>query len=180
MLTLCICKCWGNFADLCTYGYSRTLQTLHQYAAWTLMDTYKWYNYKHKYQCSLWLWTFMTVMLQDYHCSLDTFQNTIHMITWAQYSMNDLSSELNGLYAQLYITIFMSPHGVNKYTRLKKYTYIVRLWHDSVLQTKLSLVYTVFFHQSMSGWGNGEPGNYTHIISMPRNFMFYHIMCPFG
>ena len=36
---------------------------------------------------------------------------------------------------------------------------------------KFKLVYIVHFHQSMSGWGNREPGNYTHINPMPN----YHI-----
>ena len=52
------------------------------------------------------------------------------------------------------------------------YTYIVSLWHDSALQNKFSLVYIVCFHWSMSRWGNGEPGNYTHIILMARNLCF--------
>ena len=37
--------------------------------------------------------------------SLQFSMDTMHKHTWAQYSMNDLWSELNGLYAKLYITI---------------------------------------------------------------------------
>ena len=31
----------------------------------------------------------------------------------------------------------------------------------------------VCFHQSMSRWGNEEPGNYTHIIPLPRDYFIY-------
>ena len=56
---------------------------------------------------------------------------------------------------------------------------IVQFWHDSTLQSKISLVYIVCFHWSMSRWGHEGHGNYTHIIPMPRN-LFYHKVCPFS
>ena len=41
-------------------------------------------------------------------------------------------------------------------------------------------MYIVCFHWSMSVWGNREPGNYTHIIPMPRNSHIITRNCPFS
>ena len=45
----------------------------------------------------------------------------------------------------------------------------IRFWHDRVPEIEPELVDIVCFHQSMSRWGNEELGNYTNIISLPRN-----------
>ena len=39
----------------------------------------------------------------------------------------------------------------------------------------------VCFHWSMSGWDNGECGNYTNIIPLPKYMLFvYQNFCPFS
>ena len=45
------------------------------------------------------------------------------------------------------------------------------------LQWKCKLVHIVCFHQSMSRWGNKEPRNNTHLISLPRNCL---LLAQFG
>ena len=48
---------------------------------------------------------------------------------------------------------------------------IVQFWHDGTLQIKLSLVYILCFHWSMSRWDDREPVNYTHIIAMQNYYI---------
>ena len=40
-------------------------------------------------------------------------------------------------------------------------------------KAKNALVNIVCFHQSMYGWGNGKPGNYTDILPMPRDMCLF-------
>ena len=51
---------------------------------------------------------------------------------------------------------------------------------DSALQNKLKLVNMVCFHWSMPGRGNKEPGNYTHIIPLPKCMFLSKFFFPFG
>ena len=41
------------------------------------------------------------------------------------------------------------------------------------LKKKYKLVNIVCFHQSTSRRGNEEPGNYTHIIPLPRGYFIH-------
>ena len=70
----------------------------------------------------------------------------------------------------VYISHLKVSININRYPQLIIPT-IVWFWHDGTLQGIISLGYIVCFHQSMSRWGNGETGNYIHIIPRP-NYSF--------
>ena len=131
-----------------------------------LWDTNEPCNYGHVYKhyAVLWLW-----ILTTHRSSKDTrispefgniYGQYAYKYTWAQLSKMTYTLSSLVSYKWLSCRIIKSTvsKGVNKYMQLIIPT-IVLLWHDSTPQSKLSLVYIVCFHWSVSRWGNGEPGN---------------------
>ena len=163
---------YGTLIKLCNYRYSWTLMIYttmgHQ---WTMQ-----YGHVSKHYAILWLLILITVAARISLKFKYVSGQYVHKYTWAQLSKMTytLSSVIS--YKQLScIIIYKTSKGVNKYMQLIIPT-IVQLWHDGALQSKLSLVYIVCFHQSMSKWGNGESGNYTHVIPKPNHCF---LSCPF-
>ena len=82
-------------------------------------------------------------------------------------------------YEQISCIIIKSPKCDNKYMHLIIHT----LWGCDITvphKGNSHSVWVVSFHQSMSRWGNGEPGNCTHIIAIARNPYFFQKVYPFS